>query len=226
MHQTNAVSEVARLQKKYIDLELIKPIKSGKEASVWLVSTNKIEKGKELFALKVYKENIIKSSNSQYIKGKHFKERSVRKAVSKKTKYGRQIIHKLWTSREFYMLEKFYELGASLPKVYDFTDNAILMEYLGDFNLPAPKLVSVKLTSEIASIFYKEILSSIQIFLDNGIFHGDLSEHNILVWNSKPYIIDFPQSIDIRKNDNWEWMYQRDLDNVNKFFKKYIKENP
>lgn len=219
MHQTNAIREIAILQKKYSDIQLIKPIKSGKEACVWLVSSLLVENGKELFALKVYNENIIKSSNALYIQGKHFKERSVRKAVSKRNRYGKEVIHKLWTRREFYMLEKFYNLDANVPKVYDFTDNAILMEYFGDFDLPAPKLVSVKLSSKIASEFYKEILRSIQIFLDNGIVHGDLSEHNILVWNNKPYIIDFPQSIDIRKNDNWEWMYKRDLENIESFFR-------
>lgn len=177
---------------KIKDLEIIKPIKSGKEASVYLVYSSSIEKDRNLFALKIYRENHLKASNAEYLLGKHFKERSHQKAVAKRNKFGKELIQRVWTRREYYMLEKLYSQRTKVPKVYDFTDNSILMEYIGDENIAAPKLISVDLDHLTAKRFYNEVINSMRIFLDNGIVHGDLSEHNILYWDNEIYIIDFP----------------------------------
>ncbi len=204
---------ISKWSKKYPDFEVVKDIKSGKEASVYLVKI----KG-ELCALKVYKEDHLKASNAEYIAGKHFREKSHARAVAKKTKFGKDLIQKLWTKREFYMLKKFNGAGASVPKVFDYTDNAILMEYLGDENSEAPRLKSIKLSLEDLKKVKDEVMESIQIFLDNGVVHGDLSEFNILYWNNKPYIIDFPQAVDVKRNPNWEEVFERDKKNLEKYF--------
>lgn len=60
------------------------------------------------------------------------------------------------------------------------------------------------------------------MFYISGIVHGDLSEYNILYWNSIPYIIDFPQSIDIRTNPYVRDLLERDIRNVCAYFMKYF----
>jgi len=48
--------------------------------------------------------------------------------------------------------------------------------------------------------------------------HCDLSAYNVLWWDDKPWIIDFPQAVDIRHNPNWREFYERDLRNIRKYF--------
>jgi len=101
-----------------------------------------------------------------------------------------------------------------VPEVFDYTDDAILMQYLGDENGFAPRLVDIELSDNIKAKVLDEIEKSIKLFLDNGIVHGDLSAYNILWWDGKPWVIDFPQAVDIRHNPNWKQFYDRDVNNI------------
>ena len=118
------------------------------------------------------------------------------------------------------MLENLFLSGANVPQTFSFTDNSILMQYVGDFDIAAPKIKDVILSSEQTQELYERVLKNIEIFRENGIVHGDLSEFNILFWNDEIYIIDFPQAIDMRTNPNADDLYLRDLENIKKFFKK------
>jgi len=66
------------------------------------------------------------------------------------------------------------------------------------------------------------ILENIRLFYRSGIIHGDLSEYNILYWNEIPYIIDFPQSIDIRTHPQVRELLDRDVRNVCTYFERYF----
>jgi serine/threonine-protein kinase RIO1 len=105
-----------------------------------------------------------------------------------------------------------------VPAVYDYTDQAILMQYLGTEQLPAPRLSDVMLDDSIKVTVQTAIEASMQLFLDNGIVHADLSSYNILWWENKPWVIDFPQAADIRHNPNWQELYDRDLRNIRSYF--------
>ena len=198
--------------KKYPDFKVVAKLKSGKEADVWHVSV----KG-DSYALKVYDLNAQLSTKGEYTEGQWIKEPSLRKAVKQKTTVGKVLQQKLWTKREYYLLKKMYEQGAIVPKVIGYTDNAILMQYLGDESGPALRLIDIKLDNSIKAQVIAQIEASIKLFLDNGIVHGDLSAYNILWWNDKPWIIDFPQAIDVRHNPNWKQFYERDLQNIYKY---------
>lgn len=203
--------------KKKIKLEIIREIKSGKEATVFLVSWND-----SLYALKVYKDNSHTSFNryAVYREGKFIKHNSHRRALEKKTAFGRRLLEASRTDLEYQMLENLFLSGANVPQTFSFTDNSILMQYVGDFDIAAPKIKDVILSSEQTQELYERVLKNIEIFRENGIVHGDLSEFNILFWNDEIYIIDFPQAIDMRTNPNADDLYLRDLENIKKFFKK------
>ena len=68
---------------------------------------------------------------------------------------------------------------------------------------------------------FDEIIRNVEIFWNEGIVHADLSAFNILWWNSSPYIIDFPQSVDRRMHPNARELLDRDLENVARYFGKY-----
>jgi RIO kinase 1 len=199
--------------KKYPSLVIVGIIKSGKEADVWKVLIRE-----KPYALKVYNPMVQLSTKEQYIEGQWINEPSLRKAVKQKTKVGKTLQQRLWTKREYYLIKKLFEKGAIVPEVFDYTDNAILVQYLGDENGFAPRLIDIELSDSLKTQTLVEIEANIKLFLDNGIVHGDLSAYNILWWDGKPWIIDFPQSIDIRHNPNWKQFYERDVQNIKNYF--------
>ena len=198
--------------KKYPSFEVVGTIKSGKEANVWLVQIKEIP-----YALKVYDPMAQLSTKGQYTEGQWINESSLRKAVKQKTKIGKTLQQKLWTKREYYLLKKLFEQGAIVPEVFDYTDNTILMQYLGDEIGFAPRLIDIELSVSVKTQILVEIEASIKLFLDNGIVHGDLSAYNILWWDGKPWVIDFPQAVDVRHNPNWKQFYERDMQNIKKY---------
>lgn len=198
--------------KKYPSFKVVGKIKSGKEADVWQVIINE-----KSFALKIYEPQVQISTKGQYTEGQWLNEPSLRKAIKQKTKIGKTLQQKLWTKREYYLLKKLYEQGAIVPEAFDYTDNAILMQYLGDETGPAPRLIDIKLSDSVKSQILATIITSIKLFLNNGIVHGDLSAYNILWWDDKPWIIDFPQAVDIRHNPNWQQFYERDMQNIQSY---------
>lgn len=200
-------------RKKHPDLAVVSKLKSGKEADVWLVRITG-----SLFALKIYASNGL-STRAKYTQGQWISQPSLRKAVRQKTKVGKDLQQRLWTKREFYLLKKLHEEGAIVPEVFAHTDNTILMQYLGNEEMAAPRLINIELDSSTKKAAQSKIEESIKLFLKNGIVHADLSAYNILWWNGLPWVIDFPQAADIRHNPSWRELYERDLKNIRTYFK-------
>lgn len=194
-------------------------LKSGKEAKVYVVDCLGSQ-----YALKVYKDPKERSfkQNKVYLDGMYFRKPSERKAISKRSSFGLRLLNKGWVRREFHMLQKMYELGANVPQILTWTPQTVLMEFLGDEEA-APRLKDVELSMEQAQSAFEDILNSLRIFFDNGIVHADLSAFNILWWKNKPYIIDFPQAIDVRNNPNRDMLLRRDIDNICSYFERYFE---
>lgn len=198
----------------YPDLELIKEVKSGKEATVYLVSS-----ADQLMALKVYRKFTQHSTRTTYLRTSHLASRTKR-ALAKKSRHGRETERFLWTSREFDLLKKLYLEGANVPEPFAASAEAILMEFIGTGENAAPRLIDIQLSSEVATRAEKLILNNIQLFWDLGFVHGDLSAYNILWWRNEPFIIDFPQALDITENKHAREKYYRDLENIQNYFRK------
>jgi RIO kinase 1 len=209
------VEQVKKLGHK---IEILSNIKSGKEATVYRVMLDD-----QMVAMKVYKnpEEINFKNTNEYLAGKFYKKLSERKAVAKNNKFAKKLKHKNWVKREFFMLEKLFDIGAMIPKPILQVENAIFMELLGDEYTVAPRLCDIRLSNDEAKKAQDLILKNIELFWNSGIVHADLSEYNILWWKNSPYIIDFPQSIDIRLHPNAKELFDRDLKAINKYFSKY-----
>ncbi len=206
------------LKIKYSNIELVSNLKSGKEADVYAVSAD----GK-LMALKIYRPNTKYSTRLEYMDLAVLKHRD-RKAILQKSKAGRKITQAVWSSNEFHYMKKLYAQGAFIPEPLACTQNAILMEFIGDENGPAPRLSEVRLNPELAEEVFDKILYNIDLFLANNIVHGDLSPFNILLWENDPIIIDFPQITELQINRSAREKLARDLRNVAKYFEKYLGE--
>lgn len=201
--------------KKGLTISDAQNIKSGKEADVYRVVIQDT-----FYALKIYKDFKERAfqNDSLYLEGKFYKQPSIRKAIAQKTQFGARYVYKRWVKREYNLLKKLFESKASIPEVYHFTDTTILMEYIGASD-PAPRLIDIALQPEQQQYALNTLLQNFEIFLQNGIVHADLSPYNILWFQNKVYIIDFPQAVDIRNNPNAAKLLKHDLDTLVEYFK-------
>lgn len=201
-------------QKQAINLTLLTTQKSGKEATVYQVTD-----GSKLYALKVYKaiDQRAFHKNETYYAGKHFRQKSLRRAIARRTTLGKKVIHEYWVRHEYYLLRELNKRGAAIPQIYGFTKESILMDWIGE-NQPAPRLADVKLAEQKAAEVLEILMQQIEIYLQVGFVHGDLSEYNVLWWRDRPWVIDFPQAIDIRTNPEWQRFLQRDIDTLLNYF--------
>lgn len=204
--------------KKIIFLKIIKNIGSGKEADVYLV----VNQDNEKYALKVYKDAVERSfkNNQIYLSGKFLRSKSERRAIQKRNKFGKNLIHLNWVKREFFLMSKLYNLGCNIPKPIASVKQAILMQFVGENDNPASLLKDVIISKKQAREIYKSIKSNMEKFQQLGIVHADLSPFNILFFKSKIYIIDFPQSVDIRNNYNAQNLLEKDKRNIDKWYIK------
>jgi RIO kinase 1 len=197
--------------------KVIRPIKSGKEASVHLCRANPRTTGEDLLALKLYHPLDRRDfrDETMYRDGEWIKERRIRVALEKKTAFGREVQGMIWVDREWETLRALSEGGVPVPRPIERTGDAILMTYVGDEELAAPQLRSYRPSNpdETRAIF-DQVLGAIQRMLFLNVVHGDLSPYNLLMWDGVVTVIDVPQAVDPRKNRHARSFLQRDLERM------------
>ena len=92
------------------------------------------------------------------------------------------------------------------------------MEYVGDPEHPAPVLVNLPIEPDEAVLLYARVLRNVETFLLRHRVHADLSAYNMLLWEERLVIIDFPQAVDPRYNDDAFDLLLRDIENTNEWF--------
>jgi len=202
--------------------KIIRPIKSGKEASVHLCRSDLSVSGESLLALKVFHPPDRREFRDEalYRDGEWIKERRTRVAVEKKTRFGREVAGAIWVDREWETLRELADAGADVPKPIMRTDRAILMTYIGDEDDAAPQLRSYRPDHDEAEELFQQVLRNVELFLYRNVIHGDLSAYNILVWEGRVTVIDLPQAVDPRKNKHARGLLERDLVRVCEHFER------
>jgi RIO kinase 1 len=193
---------------------VLRPLKSGKEASVHLCRGNPRSTGADLVALKLYHPLDRRDFRDEgiYRAGEFIKERRVRTALEKKTKFGRQVQGEIWVDREWSTLKDLAQAGAPVPRPIQRTGDAILMTYFGDEDAAAPQLRSYRPQDRAeARDLFDETLRAIELLLLHNVVHGDLSAYNVLVWEGDVTLIDLPQAVDPRKNHHAQALLERDV---------------
>jgi RIO kinase 1 len=115
-------------------------------------------------------------------------------------------------------MQVLHKAGADVPKPLALEADALLMEYFGDEDDAAPQLNRVRLTPEEAKSAFASVMRNVELMLKLNLVHGDLSSHNILWWEGRAMIIDFPQAVDPRFNNSAQEFLRRDLGNVCDYF--------
>jgi RIO kinase 1 len=93
--------------------DVVRIVKTGKEASVYLCRGNRSTTGENLVALKLYHPLDRRDfrDESIYRDGEWIEERRIRAALEKKTRFGRQVQGGLWVTREWETLRGLSEAG-------------------------------------------------------------------------------------------------------------------
>ena len=202
--------------------EVIRPLKSGKEASVYVV----LSEG-DIRCAKVYKEANKRGFHKQalYQEGRKVRNSRQARAMEKNTRFGRKQQEDVWQNAEVDALYRLAAAGVRVPKPYNFVEGVLLMELITDEDgAAAPRLNDLVLTQEEALSFHSQLIKAIVRMLCAGIVHGDLSEFNVLVDSTGPVIIDLPQAVDAAANNNASSMLERDVNNMAAYFGRFAPE--
>jgi RIO kinase 1 len=221
------VNSVAPFYRNNQITDVTRRVKGGKEANVYCCTAHPAT-GVELIAAKLYRPRMLRTLKNDAIykagrqlrdeEGKQLKGRREKLAISQKTRFGKHLDMVWWIGNEFRVQHKLFEAGANVPRPIAHEGNTILMEYIGDESFAAPTLIDVSLGSDEAAGLFLRTISNIQLIPPHHIVHGDLSAFNILYWEERLYIIDFPQVVDARLNPNAFMLLTRDVERVCGYF--------
>ena len=196
--------------------EVVARLKSGKEADLWLV-----RHGGELVAAKVYKARETRSfkNNAAYKEGRQVRNTRTQRAMTRGSRFGQAAEEEAWKAKEADALHALHAAGVRVPRPVLFYQGVLLMELVVDAEgRPAPRLIDAHVEREHAAELYADLRAQVVRMLGCDLIHGDLSPYNILGGWSGPVIIDFPQVIGAAHNTQAFRFFQRDLENVRKFF--------
>ncbi|MCF6253110.1 MAG: serine protein kinase RIO [Methylococcaceae bacterium] len=202
----------------FID-EVIHPLKSGKEAAVYVVRSEG-----EIRCAKVYKTANKRGFHKQalYQEGRKVRNSRQARAMKNNSRFGRQQQEEVWQNAEVDALYRLAAAGVRVPQPYNFVEGVLLMELVTDgHGAAAPRLIDLELTSEQALEYHGLIIKEVVRMLCAGLVHGDLSEFNILIDLHGPVIIDLPQAVDASANNNAARMLQRDVNNLAVYFGRF-----
>jgi RIO kinase 1 len=200
--------------------EVVRPLMSGKEAQVFLVSSQG-----QLYVAKVYKEAHQRTfkNRSEYTEGRKVRNSRDQRAMGKRSKHGRAEDEAAWRSTEVDVIRRLHAAGVRVPTPYHFVEGVLLMELVTDADGdPAPRLGDRQFTPPEARAIYDRLIREVVRMLCANIVHGDLSSFNVLVGRDGPVIIDFPQSVDTAHNTNARKLLLRDVENLHEFLQRFV----
>jgi len=202
--------------------QVVRRLKSGKEASVYLVAC-----GTKIRCAKVYKEAEQRGFHklARYQEGRKVRGSRDARAMGKGGRYGRSVQEAEWKNAEVEALYRLVGAGVRVPQPYGVFDGVLLMEVVCDVDgNPAPRLNDVELTLDEARRWHAFMIAQIVRMLCAGLIHGDLSEFNVLLDPAGPVIIDLPQAVNAAGNNNAFAMLERDVNNMRETFGRAAPE--
>ena len=202
--------------------EVIRPLMSGKEASVFVVRC-----GDEIRCAKVYKDANKRSFKQAvtYQEGRKVRNSRRARAMEKGSKYGKKQQEELWQNAEVDALYQLANAGVRVPRAFGCFDGVLLMELvMDDEGNVAPRLNDVAMSAEQAREDHELVIRDIVRMLCAGIVHGDLSEFNVLVDDYGPVIIDLPQAVNPAANNSAKAMFERDVNNMTRYYANFAPE--
>lgn len=224
------IESVAPFYRDNIITDITRLVKGGKEANVYACTAHPAM-GMEMIAAKLYRPRMLRNLKNDAIykagrqlrdaEGKELKGRREKLAMQKKTDFGKEVDIQWWIGNEYMTQTTLYKVGADVPQPIAHQGNTILMAFIGDEDGAAPTLSEIRLPASEARSLFQRTMTNISLMLDNHLIHGDLSAYNILYWDGRITLIDFPQMVDARKNPHAYDLLERDVTRVCDYYGRY-----
>ena len=215
-------------------------LKTGKEAEIRVVERSRLDgSGRHLLAQKRYRPRTISHKGELqalgferaptfrndlvYRDGRNYGKRSRdRRAVETMTNYGKELVKQKWLGHEYEVMRTLWEAGATVPYPVSYDDHGgMLLEYLGDEVAAAPRLAQARLGRGDAELAWVQLREELRVLIEAGWVHADLSPYNVLWWQRRVWLIDFPQAVDLVQSPHGFEFLHRDVSNVSRWFERH-----
>lgn len=177
-------------------------LKGGKEATVFLVG-----RGAERLAAKVYTDIAVRTfrNDDVYWTGFYIGDTRITKAMKQHSASGQRARQGIWVNREYHYLWRLFDAGMPVPRPAigpgpsDLAEagSVVLMEFIGDGDVPASRLADIRLEPDAALEAYQQSVDLARSLSRLGLVHGDLSTYNLLWHREKVWLIDVPQVVEL-----------------------------
>ncbi|KAI7837741.1 hypothetical protein COHA_008463 [Chlorella ohadii] len=183
-------------------------VSTGKEANVYHASGA----GSEL-AIKVYKTAILVfKDRDRYVVGDSRFQRYCKSNPRKMVK--------MWAEKEMRNLARLHAAGILCPKPLQLRLHVLVMEFIGENGVAAPRLKDAGLPPSRMRQAYTEMLVMLRnLYQKCRLVHADLSEYNVLVHNNELYCIDVSQAVELDHPRAFDFL-REDCQHVNDFFRR------
>jgi len=218
----------------YVEVDL-GSLKTGKEAEVFVIERihgdrscllahkryrpRSVHQRGELEALGFRRANTFMNDHV-YRDGRKFAKSRDQRAADRMTNYGKQLLTARWTGHELEMLQGAWEAGVNVPYPVGTRGDGMLMQFLGDENGAAPRLVQARLGPADVRRAFEQLVENLRLLVGAGFVHADLSAYNLLWWRDELWFIDFPQAVDITTNFHAFDFLHHDVLNVCTWFRR------
>jgi RIO kinase 1 len=200
-------------------------LKTGKEADVHLVSRAVPDGRETLLAAKRYRtaEHRQFHRDASYTEGRRVKKSRERRALAKRTDFGRELAAGQWAGAEFGALCTLWELGAPVPYPVQLYGTELMLEFIGTPDgEAAPRLAQTRPAPDELADLFDQCVAAMRLLAREGYAHGDLSPYNLLVHRvdgaPRLVMIDLPQIVDVVANPQGPDFLHRDCENVCTWF--------
>jgi RIO kinase 1 len=196
-------------------------LKTGKEADVHLVSRAVPDGPETLLAAKRYRTADHRQfhRDASYTEGRRVKKSRERRALARRTDFGRQLAAGEWAAAEFGALSTLWGLGAPVPYPVQLYGTELMLEFIGTPDgSAAPRLAQTRPAPDELADLFDQCVGAMRLLARAGYAHGDLSPYNLLVADGRLVMIDLPQVVDLVANPQGPDFLHRDCENVCTWF--------
>lgn len=215
--------------------EVLGLLKTGKEAEVFVVERRTLDgRHAAVLAHKRYRPTKVShkgelqelgfsrartfANDALYHEGRKFRYSRDQRAVDRMTDRGKRLLAERWPGQELESLSRAHAAGVTVPYPVEFSGDGMLMQFVGDGEEAAPRLVNARLTPDRAAAAYAQVIADLAALTRAGLVHADLSPYNLLWWRDRVWMIDFPQAVDLVLNPHGFDLLHHDVTTVCAWF--------